>query len=96
MGEGSGGEFGVLEITFVSLAGVAMVILFTKYLVYDRLCRRNDRGELILNQIDEYRDEHMTGTMSSAGTLPRSNNTECNTCNCRRGVTRNPINAYWV
>ena len=89
-------RFGVMEITFVSLAGVAVMVLFVKYLLYDKLCRRNDRGELILNQIDDYsRDDHMTGTMSSAGTIPRPG--DCNGCNCRRGVvTRNPINAYWV
>ena len=60
-------RFSVLEITFMSLAGVATTVLFLKFLVYDRFCRRNDRGEPILNQLDEYdrKDDHM-GIISSA------------------------------
>lgn len=85
---------GEIEVVVIAFAGFAVVILLVKYIMYDKLCKRNDRGELILNQREEYeytRDSHISGTGSSVGgTIPRDH------CACNGKVTRNPINAYWV
>ena len=82
---------GVLEIIVISFAGLAVIILIVKFICLDKFCKRNDRGELILNQVgDCSRDEQLHESEGTSGVIPKNGTTN------GKKITRNPLSAYWV